>query len=100
MITTIRRRRMARMTYIDLVCPNQKCRQQGSKVVDSRAGFRGIRRRRECLHGARRYTTYENIVSATELDAKITPEQDIRVRRLVRQLVDLLSEEEATCSKL
>ena len=42
-------------------CP--KCGHQEDKVIDSRASREGatIRRRRECLHCAHRYTTYEEI---------------------------------------
>ncbi|MHB8783270.1 MAG: NrdR family transcriptional regulator, partial [Desulfobacteria bacterium] len=42
-------------------CP--RCGHVDNKVVDSRAGKDGdvIRRRRECLSCARRFTTYERI---------------------------------------
>ena len=41
------------------------CGDQESKVVDSRRSedFQSIRRRRECLHCQRRFTTYEMVES-------------------------------------
>lgn len=40
-------------------CPH--CSGAGSKVIDSRDSGDGIRRRRECLYCARRFTTYERV---------------------------------------
>ena len=40
-------------------CPS--CGYSESKVLDSRPGADSIRRRRECLHCQRRFTTYERI---------------------------------------
>ena len=40
-------------------CPH--CNHDDSKVIDSRDSGDGIRRRRECLECARRYTTYERV---------------------------------------
>ena len=37
------------------------CRNDESKVLDSRASDNSIRRRRECLNCGRRFTTYETI---------------------------------------
>lgn len=38
------------------------CGKQGTKVIDSRSTKEGgIRRRRECLHCGRRFTTYERV---------------------------------------
>ena len=37
------------------------CNSTESKVVDSRPTGNGIRRRRECMHCCKRFTTYENI---------------------------------------
>src|SRR5688572_9175360 len=42
-------------------CPY--CGDTNSKVIDSRDAENGIRRRRECLSCARRFTTYERIDS-------------------------------------
>ena len=44
-----------------MICPF--CKNDGDKVVDSRSSEEGmvIRRRRECLHCGRRYTSYERI---------------------------------------
>jgi transcriptional repressor NrdR len=42
-----------------MLCPF--CRQGESKVVDSRGQEFVIRRRRECLHCGRRFTTYEKM---------------------------------------
>ena len=46
-------------------CPN--CRQDNDRVIDSRScddGF-GIRRRRECQHCQKRFTTYERVERPT-----------------------------------
>ena len=40
-------------------CPH--CSGAGSKVIDSRDSGDGVRRRRECLYCARRFTTYERV---------------------------------------
>ena len=40
-------------------CPH--CNHDDSKVIDSRDSGDGIRRRRECLECARRFTTYERV---------------------------------------
>ena len=44
-----------------MLCPY--CRVDNDRVIDSRAGQDGfaIRRRRECLHCGRRFTTYERL---------------------------------------
>jgi transcriptional repressor NrdR len=44
-----------------MLCPY--CRVDNDRVIDSRAGQDGfaIRRRRECLHCGRRFTTYERV---------------------------------------
>lgn len=44
-----------------MICPY--CNADNDKVIDSRAseGGRAIRRRRECLHCRRRFTTYERL---------------------------------------
>ena len=44
-------------------CPY--CGHSESKVIDSREGETGIRRRRECLGCAKRYTTYERVETQT-----------------------------------
>lgn len=47
------------------------CGETESKVVDSRATEDGaIRRRRECLHCGRRFTTYETVVTTPVLVVK------------------------------
>ena len=48
------------------------CEQDGSKVLDSRAleGVVSIRRRRECLACARRFTTYERVEESPLLVVK------------------------------
>lgn len=48
------------------------CRANDDKVVDSRAADEGdaIRRRRECLHCGRRFTTYERVDDVPLLVAK------------------------------
>ena len=50
-------------------CPY--CRQADSRVIDSRSieDDRGIKRRRECSHCGRRFTTYEMV---EQLDRKST----------------------------
>jgi transcriptional repressor NrdR len=57
-------------------CPS--CGTDKDKVVDSRAGEKGhvIRRRRECLHCGRRFTTYERV----EEQVKITVVKKDRTR--------------------
>ena len=42
-------------------CPH--CSHSESRVIDSRDTIESIRRRRECLHCERRYTTYERVQS-------------------------------------
>ena len=42
-----------------MICPY--CKHDEDKVVDSRVSGSSIRRRRECLACARRFTTYEYI---------------------------------------
>ena len=48
-------------------CPY--CAEDKDKVIDSRAteGGAAIRRRRECLHCGKRFTTYEHIETTTKL---------------------------------
>ncbi|MDH7485461.1 MAG: transcriptional regulator NrdR [Anaerolineae bacterium] len=46
-------------------CPY--CMEFDSRVVDTRAAGDGIRRRRECLHCGRRFTTYEQVVAALHI---------------------------------
>lgn len=48
-------------------CPY--CDKDNDKVIDSRASDRGrvIRRRRECLHCAKRFTTYERVEQTSRL---------------------------------
>ncbi|MFZ4573666.1 MAG: transcriptional regulator NrdR [Phycisphaerales bacterium] len=50
-----------------MLCPY--CSEDNDKVIDSRAseGGRVIRRRRECLACARRFTTYERVEQTTRL---------------------------------
>lgn len=50
-----------------MICPY--CGEDNDKVIDSRASEAGtvIRRRRECLHCAKRYTTYERVERAARL---------------------------------
>jgi transcriptional repressor NrdR len=43
-------------------CPY--CQHQDSKVIESRTTAEAIRRRRECLHCSKRFTTYERIEMA------------------------------------
>ncbi len=52
---------MSKMDVIDVKCPF--CGYEESKVIDSRPTDEGerIRRRRECLHCTKRFTTYEII---------------------------------------
>lgn len=54
------------------------CRVDHDRVIDSRASQDGfaIRRRRECLHCRRRYTTYERI---EELQIKVVKKDGVRV---------------------
>ncbi len=40
-------------------CPY--CKNEGDKVIDSRSSGDNIRRRRECTHCSRRFTTYEYV---------------------------------------
>ena len=42
-----------------MICPH--CSRGESKVIDSRDSGDGVRRRRECLACARRFTTYERV---------------------------------------
>ena len=49
-------------------CPY--CGYQDSKVVDSRTVNDGIRRRRQCLHCSRRFTTYERVQAGSFLVVK------------------------------
>ena len=53
--------------YIVVRCPF--CKEDDDKVVDSRSGDNGriIRRRRECLHCKRRFTTYERVEEVIKL---------------------------------
>jgi len=46
-------------------CPY--CTEFDSRVVDTRAAGDGIRRRRECKHCRRRFTTYEQVVAALHI---------------------------------
>lgn len=50
-------------------CPFCQAEKESLKVIDSRAcdGGRAIRRRRECLHCAKRFTTYERIEDNVKL---------------------------------
>jgi len=49
-------------------CPY--CDYQDSKVIDSRSISAGVRRRRQCLHCGRRFTTYERIQAESFLVVK------------------------------
>lgn len=51
-----------------MYCPF--CGESNSKVIDSRDSGDGIRRRRECLSCARRYTTYERVQMRSLIVAK------------------------------
>jgi transcriptional repressor NrdR len=53
------------------------CRYDNDKVIDSRASQDGfaIRRRRECLHCKRRFTTYERL---EEMEIKVVKKDGIR----------------------
>ena len=48
-----------------MLCPNQNCRSDLSRVFESRSSCGGlaVRRRRECLDCSRRFTTFEIILS-------------------------------------
>ena len=48
-----------------MLCPNQNCRSDDSRVLESRSSCGGlaVRRRRECLDCSRRFTTFEIILS-------------------------------------
>ena len=48
-----------------MLCPNQNCRSDDSRVLESRSSCGGlaVRRRRECLDCSRRFTTFEIIQS-------------------------------------
>ena len=48
-----------------MICPNQNCRNDGSRVLESRSSCGGIvvRRRRECLNCSKKYTTFEIILN-------------------------------------
>ena len=50
-------------------CPFCDADKESLKVIDSRAceGGRAIRRRRECLHCSKRFTTYERIEDQVKL---------------------------------
>src|SRR5690606_41417154 len=49
--------------------PISYCGQNKDKVIDSREtdGAASIRRRRQCLHCGKRFTTYEHVESTTRL---------------------------------
>jgi len=53
-----------------VICPY--CGHDNDRVIDSRASDGGlvIRRRRECLHCAKRYTTYERIEEVAQMVIK------------------------------
>ncbi len=51
---------MVSVAEIHLRCPYCGSR-RGNRVIDSRASRSEIRRRRECLHCRRRWTTYEGV---------------------------------------
>ena len=63
------------------------CRVDNDRVVDSRASQDGfaIRRRRECLHCKRRYTTYEQlediVVKVIKKDGVLEPYERDKIRR-------------------
>ena len=58
-----------------MMCPF--CRQGETKVIDSRGNQEfSIRRRRECLHCGRRFTTYEKI---EEVPLKVVKKDGLRV---------------------
>ncbi|MCW8130408.1 MAG: transcriptional regulator NrdR [Planctomycetota bacterium] len=63
------------------------CREDNDRVVDSRAGDEGatIRRRRECLHCKRRFTTYERIeenpLRVVKKDGRRVPYEREKLRR-------------------
>ena len=44
-----------------VLCP--KCNSEEHKVVDKRAGWNKIKRRRECLKCGHRFNTWEKIIS-------------------------------------
>ena len=48
-----------------MLCPNQNCRSDDTRVLESRSSCGGlaVRRRRECLDCSRRFTTFEIILS-------------------------------------
>ena len=49
-----------------MLCPNQNCRSEYTRVLESRSSCGGlaVRRRRECLDCSRRFTTFEIIQSS------------------------------------
>ncbi|VVB79093.1 Transcriptional repressor NrdR [uncultured archaeon] len=55
-------------------CPY--CSHNASKVTDKRGSPEGIRRRRECLKCAKRFTTYEKIVQSEFLVIKKSGERE------------------------
>jgi transcriptional repressor NrdR len=63
------------------------CRIDNDRVIDSRASQDGfaIRRRRECLHCHRRYTTYERIeepaIKVVKKDGSRTPFEREKIKR-------------------
>lgn len=66
----------SRLRYSDVMrCPF--CRHDNDRVVDSRAIQDGfvIRRRRQCLHCKRRYTSYERL---EEMTVKVIKKDDVR----------------------
>lgn len=68
------------------------CKADNDKVVDSRSteGGRSVRRRRECLHCERRYTTYERAEEAIRLtvikrDGSRVPYERSKIAEAIRR---------------
>lgn len=77
-----------------MICPF--CSSNDDKVIDSRAseGGRVIRRRRECLECAKRYTTYERVEETTRL---VVVKRDGSRQPFAREKI--LSGVQAACGK-
>lgn len=69
------------------------CDYQDSRVVDSRSVNEGIRRRRQCLHCDRRFTTYERI----QADSFLVIKKDGRREQFSRE--KLISGVREACTK-
>ena len=61
------------------------CAYHDSKVIDSREADDGIRRRRECLSCARRFTTYERVQAASLMVVKKDGRREEFSREKVRR---------------